>query len=858
MTEIPLKNKIIAWLKGCDYWFQYAGNRLIEGEQISDELIEKTYQLFKEDFALKDIDEDRDSIIFNEIEIDTSAVERRLHLRLIKEIENVNALAVGQSIPINSNLTIIYGGNGAGKSGYIRLLNNAFSSRGDKQILHNVFVDSVAGEPACKFTFQADAEPYDLTYPLHKANFEFSQYSVFDTHSIRALLEQDNKLDFTPIGFEFFEKVLELYEAIKVKLNKEITTNKPINEFAKFFVNENELKNLVTTLGAKTKVDELKKLGEYTEESSAKLAEFTTKREELKALDIPKKITELQKLKAQLLDFSKKQQAVFDNLRSENIEYYNSIISSFHKFDNLAKQEGLISLEKYNIEGLGSKEWKEFIRASKNYTLTFEMHKEENTYPSEKEKCIFCLQPLSEMENTLIHSYWSLLKSEAEGELNRTIKTIQEIEVKLKQLSFINFDETTALFEYIRNNDETFAAKWKDVVATSRKAIHNIITNLENRNVDLPMTYFEDSTKEFDGFITKLDTTINDLFEKNPAKEITELDKQIQFYTDKSLLNKLLKEVLLFVETHKWAEKAEKSISALNTKAVTIKQGELFAIHITDKYTDLFSRECELLNAPKVVQIAQRNTKGSTLRKLKVAGKGANSILSEGEQRAISLSDFLTEVQLNPNNKGVFFDDPVTSQDHYRREKIAERLVDLASQKQVIIFTHDIAFFIRLRIFAESKNIPHGFITIRNAGGKTPGVINQDLPWIAQPVKQRIGTLKDRLVRLKKIEQSGNEDEYLFEAKSWYELLREAWERAVEERLFKGVIERFLLGVQTQKLKKVNITDELLSDIEKGMTESSSWIHDSGAGLNPAPPNTAKAESNLRSLSEFAAKCLPA
>lgn len=857
MPETPLKNKIIAWLKGLDYWFQYAGNRLIEGEQVSDDLVEKTYRLFKEDYALKNIEGEREDIVFNEIDIDTATVARNLQLQLIKEIENVNALAVGQSIPINSNLTIIYGGNGTGKSGYVRLLNNAFSSRGDKQILHNVFSGAATGEPACKFTFQSDAEPYDLTYPLHKNNFEFSQYSVFDTHSVRVLLEQDNKLDFTPIGFEFFEKVLELYEAVKVKLYAEISANKPVNDFAKFFVNENEFKNAITTLGARTKEEELKKLGEYTEENSAKLAELTAKREELKALDIPKKITELQKLQTQLLDFLSKQQQVFDNLKSENIKYYNSLINSFHKFEDLAKQEGLKSLEKYDIEGLGSKEWKEFIRASKSYTSTIVAGREGKTYPSDKDKCVFCLQPLSEKENSLINSYWSLLKSEAEGELNRTIQTIRGLVAKLKELSFVKFNETTTLFEYVKANDAAFATKWKDIVSASESAVQNIIANLENRNSDLPMTHFENSTKEFDGFAAKLKTTIDELFGKNPTKEIAELEKQIQFLTDKSLLNKLLGQISTFVTTHKWAAKAEGSVSAFNTKSVTVKQGELFAIHITDKYTEIFNIECRLLNAPKVVQIAQKNTKGSTLRKLQVAGKVANSVLSEGEQRAISLSDFLTEVQLNPNNKGVFFDDPVTSQDHHRRERIAERLVELASQKQVIVFTHDIAFFIRLKIFAENKNIPHGFITIRNAGG-TPGVINPDLPWIAQPVKQRIGTLRDRLVRLKKIEQSGNEDEYLFAAKSWYELLREGWERAVEERLFKGVVERFLLGVQTQKLKKVNITDEFLADIENGMTESSSWIHDAAAGLNPTPPDTTKAESDLNSLNEFATKCVPA
>jgi hypothetical protein len=38
MPETPLKNQIIAWLKGSEYWFQYAGNRLLEAENVSDEL----------------------------------------------------------------------------------------------------------------------------------------------------------------------------------------------------------------------------------------------------------------------------------------------------------------------------------------------------------------------------------------------------------------------------------------------------------------------------------------------------------------------------------------------------------------------------------------------------------------------------------------------------------------------------------------------------------------------------------------------------------------------------------------------------------------------------------------------------
>ncbi|MDF0720854.1 hypothetical protein P0M11_12675 [Kaistella sp. PBT33-4] len=69
MAEIPLKNKIIAWLKGYDYWFQYAGNKLLEGEDVNDALVDTTYQLFKEDYGLKSIEAERENIAFNKIDI---------------------------------------------------------------------------------------------------------------------------------------------------------------------------------------------------------------------------------------------------------------------------------------------------------------------------------------------------------------------------------------------------------------------------------------------------------------------------------------------------------------------------------------------------------------------------------------------------------------------------------------------------------------------------------------------------------------------------------------------------------------------------------------------------------------------
>lgn len=857
MSEIPLKNQIINWLKENKYWIQFAGSRILEGESISDEFVNEIYSKLKQELGLAEVQENSE-IEFNEIIISDENLGNKLSLTKIKNIENVNALAKGQSILLSENLTIVYGGNGTGKSGYIRLLNNAFSSRGDKNILPNVFEEDTNGVPKSTFTFVSDKGEYDISYPENKSYSEFTRFTVFDSQSVKVHLEKDNKLNFTPTGFEFFEKLLELYELLSEKLKIEIQSKNKANDFNRYFTNENSIQAEVLKIGCKTDIVNLKIVSDFTTKESDELTELILKREQLKGLDIPKKTNELQKIQTQLVEYISGQQSILNFLSESKISGFKTLNSSYVKLRNLVRKEGVQSLSKYNIEELGSDEWRAFIKASKDYSEMLNLKREENNfYPSEKDNCIYCLQPLTDKETLLINSYWKLLKSETQAKINKVSQEIKEIEKEIDGISPIKFDETTNLYNYVANSFPELADKWKKIANDSSKSLKNLKINLSNRYEEKEVNSFIEETNEFSKVSEKIKKEIEDLLKKDTSKELKELEAKISFLNDKSLFHKLQDKIIEYIEDLKWADSAQKQLSVLNSRAVTSKQGELFSLYITDKYTRTFNEECTKLNAPKVVNIVQKNAKASTLRKLQVAGQLANAVLSEGEQRAISIADFLTEVRLNPNNRGIFFDDPITSQDHDRREKIASRIVELAKEKQITVFTHDIAFFIRLKIMAESTGVNHLYTTIRKAGG-TPGIINEELPWIIQPVATRIKFLRNRLVRLKQIEKEENEDIYLLELKSWYGLLREAWERTIEERLFKGVVERFSLGIQTQKLKKLVITDDLIAEINKGMTESSNWLHDSAAGLNPTVPETTKAEHDLNELDIFAKKCVSA
>jgi energy-coupling factor transporter ATP-binding protein EcfA2 len=856
MATISLKNQIIEWLKTQNYWLQYAGNEVLEGAEINDTLVDNAYKYFKEDFALSELIALKTPISFNDVAV-ISGTAKNLKLLSINNIENVNALVTGQEIAINENLTLIYGNNGAGKSGYIRLLNNAFNSRGDKNILGNVYDATAVGKPKCNFIFQSDTTPYPKKFPTDINCPEFSQFAVFDVQSVKVHLDGDNQLNFTPSGFEFFDRVLQLFEAVKKKLSGEIQTNKPVNNYLLHFQNENVIKNHISALGAHSNEEELKKLGTFTEEDAKSLEDVRAKIATLKALNIKEQIADFEKLLRELSEFKQRQQAILDCLNEDKIKDYNSLIASFHSLQELSNAEGIKSLEQYDIGLVGSSQWREFIVAAKNYITAIEQSREEDVfYPSDKDHCVFCLQPLTEKENALINTYWLFLKSEAEKELNRTVQKIKEAIKELKGLAPAKFDDTTGLYVYLNSKQPVLTAKWKDIVCNSEKVRLNIIANLESLNNALPVASFINSTSEFDKTVANIKVEIDALFAKKPDQEIATLTLQMLFLMDKSLLSKFLPEILKFIAAHKWAEEAEHAASAaFRTNSITTLQGNLFKQHITNNYATTFGDECKKLKAPTVVEISQHNAKAATYRKLLVAKQTASQVLSEGEQRAISLADFLTEVQLNPNNAGVIFDDPVTSLDHERRAIIAKRLVELSTSKQVVIFTHDIAFFANLTNFAEkTAGLKITTTSIRKFGNKV-GIIKPDLPWIAQKITARIGFLRNELVKLKKIEKNGEEDQYNMQVKGWYGLLREAWERSIEERLFKGAIERFSGEIHTKPLERVEVTPELVGMIDEGMTQSSNWVHDQAMGLNPPIPDSAKAESDLNYLETFAEKC---
>ncbi|MCI0363577.1 MAG: AAA family ATPase [Phycisphaerales bacterium] len=205
------------------------------------------------------------------------------------------------------------------------------------------------------------------------------------------------------------------------------------------------------------------------------------------------------------------------------------------------------------------------------------------------------------------------------------------------------------------------------------------------------------------------------------------------------------------------------------------------------------------LRAPRVT-LNFPGRQGQVTRRKMVAAYKPNQVLSEGEQKALALADFLAEVTAVPASSPVIFDDPITSMDYRRINEVCARIVALAQIHQVIVLTHNIWFAAKLLASADKKTWK--YYDIRSEGGDT-GVVTA----ATHPRVDTLAQVRGRINKL--IEAAEKADGEIRSAlvEKGYEELRGLCEISVEHEMLKGVVQRYEPNVMMTKVERINVAE---------------------------------------------------
>jgi energy-coupling factor transporter ATP-binding protein EcfA2 len=829
------------WAESFKPWQKLALCHAVHFGSLGDSQIGEVYSVFLHNNGLAE--DPKVTIPVEIIGRPLSAVPSPIRLARIDGLQAINALPLTAVLTFSAGLTVVYGRNGAGKSGFARILSNVCFSRARHPILPNVYETGREAGPSANITVSAgNRGETRLALAQAREDADLKRIAVFDTSVARTLLAGSNPLGFKPIGFDVFPELARIYGEIGKRLSAQIQQLTRDNTMARSFVApESAVSQMVASLSADTDLAPIRELGKFGDAEGARLEEVQRQIRELQSKSPAEAVAQLQEAKGDVVAFEKQLSEARALLSDGNRGLYRQQLTDAAAKATNAAEQGAESFKRAFFKGIGSPEWEDFLAAARRLAQI-----EGDKYPHEDDHCLLCHRPLDAESAALIQRLWSFLGSPAVREAEQVRAIVGRSVKSLDGLRLTFFSPETRVRGHITRQNPALAKQIEALVETldaDRRAIADVLTAGKG---EIPVAVFGDVSSELEALNARIDADIARLQEQDMAGALRSLETERVLLRHRQVLNELLPDVETFVADAGWVKKASGAPGrSLNPRPLTDKETELFQAVIAEDYKKQLQEECAALDCDLPVELSARGERGQTIRSLTIkgVGHGPNEILSEGEQRAVALADFLTEVGLNPANAGIVLDDPVTSQDHQRKERIALRLVREAETRQVIVFTHDLVFLTMLAAAAEDSGTEMLTHWVERNGAGHPGQVSLDDCPATTPQYRTTTKAKNTLRDAKAV--AGSKRLELIQ-RGMGELRRTA-EEIVPHYFLKQVVNRWSDRIIVTGLKKIDWNDGFVSEIVDTFEQLSAYIepHSHTEERSGAPPEPKDLETMI-------------
>lgn len=853
---MSILQEILVWTQGLAAWQSDAVARLLAKQTLTAEDQDDLFALLKAANGIPD-PKDRNPKPLTADQIPAS-VKATMHveLRAIKNMRHVNAIAENQHLPFSATgMTVIYGDNGSGKSGYSRVLKRACRARDQMEAIHpNANLPAgKAGAPEAAFEITVDGVAKDAQWTQGKtAPPELSSFAIFDSRCARAYLNSEDDFSYVPYGLDVFEGLAKVCKQLKTLVDTEhaqsavdLTAFVPLQ-------GDTLVGKLIASLTAKTTTAQVDALATLAPEDLARHVAFD---KSLKENNPKEKATQL-RLRARRVEAiatnATNKGALVDQLVAAKLR---GLADGYRTAQAAAALAAKQFKEGENLlPGTGGEVWRELFDAARKFAV--ESHPDK-VFPDlgAESPCPLCQQPLAEGAARMLR-FEAFIQQEAEktSQARRTA-LFAEYKPFIAHALTLNLDDVThGEIEVLDPQLAADAKAFEPLLTARQEAIKAAVLSHQWDGIDQPLG---SPAARLQALANKLNAEAETLEKASDEKARAALQKQFDELDARVRLNQVKDAVVTAITKLGHQAKLVKCLSAVKTNAISLKASELAEKVVSKELAEALNREFKALGVGTLcVSLQSRADRGKALHKLKLElpqSRSPGDILSEGEQRAVAIGAFLAEVGLSGGKGGIVFDDPVSSLDHRRRERVAKRLVLEAAQRQVIVFTHDIYF---LCLLAEEARLAGTAIATQSLTRRPEGfgVADPELPFEGKNASKRIGALKAQYQTIAKLQKDGEEQEHRKQTVDAYFRLRMAWERAVEEVLLREVILRFRKGVETQRLAGVVVEDGDYAQVNAGMTKCSNYAHDKALLGGVAVPDPDELLSDIMALETWRAK----
>lgn len=810
--------ELLEWINSMPLWFRKATLLYYQNNIITDADVKKLA-----DYCLED---DGDFKVEG-INLINHGEKKSFVIKSVDAVEGVNAISASKPLVFGKNgITVVYGLNGAGKSGYIRIFKMIAGAKYREEIKGNIYSGIKTFPKATVTLIGEDGKdiPYECDLRKPGQYEELRNIDIFDTKISSAYVNEAKEAAYEPWVFSLFSEMVNVANRIKSELksreSRYIISEYGFPEYLKETTSFKKLQDVTW----KSRIENFPT--EWSDEQENNLQELKKKNQiEVVQVQIKQLESELKNIKLIQGYFGLYSKYFGIDTWSKIIQYKQDWTEAFEAktaAELLFKQNS----SKLDSESVGVDAWKKLWQYARQYYNQVLEPKKEESFTKRGGTCPLCRQLIATQEDSArmrtIDAYVNGKAVEKEANAFKTYEGAVRNYPKPKSKEEITtiveasgMEENAQILYMCQEELESFA-----------ETIKSDIKQVELSPVKLEpiITFLAEQCAIVENRISELKPLVD--LEENQIllQQIKECEAEKLLVSVHSILAENIKKL----NSLHALEIAEKKTT---TNKITSQSKELAEQMITTEYISRFDNELKKLtkSSIEVKLVQQRAGSGKIPYKVVLCDASGNQIapqdiLSEGENRVTSLAAFFAESSGRSENTPLIVDDPISSLDYSYEASVIDRLVKAAEHRQVIVFTHRISMVVGINEVALNSGVVYNEISLLSS--KTRKGVPSDISNIGGKVKAQLNSLiNDNLNKLKKM------DEFSIEYKSLFhntcQDFRNIVEKSVEDELLGGVVKRFRREVQTKNRlsKLVEITTEDCNLIDRLMTRYSYYDH---------------------------------
>ena len=852
-SEAKTLAEIVAWSHSRPKWQRDALRRLCEKEMLDDTDFDELTEMC--------IREGKGAIPLGVEHVpDPCMANADVSLRTIRRTKNVNALKPGELLTFaKAGLTVVYGDNGSGKSGYARILKKMCRARvvrNDERILPNIYAETDEPQVAEVEFSVGGKESAAKWFPDQPGAPALSSVGVFDCQTANMHVDEKNDVAYKPFPMLVLERLAAACREVMKRIEQSIEKYQlqGAEVAIRQFHEGTEVWKLISNLSGATSVERVRNLAQLGDQERATHrslgADFS---------DDPEKVAgRLQSQLSRLRTFDERIRGLQKTVSDEQIRYLESSRVQFRSAQAAASTAAEDLFSGDPLPDIGSEAWHELWEAARRYSEQHAYSGSAYPFVSDGARCVLCQQDLSEEATSRLSRFENFVQEETKRREKEAEATYQDA-LKATADAEVPYQDILAVESLIRDEigDEELAASAARAAQTLSRRMEVVLRYHADGEDSVPLpNAYPWPAEAIARCCAAMSERLAAAQDPGKSDERKRLHAEFKELEDRALLAAIEDRVDFEIQRRRAIDRLEFLLKETATNRITKKSGEVAKRLVTNALQDRFAEEFSKFNLPNLkVELGTESRYGVPLFQVRLSGKpkiSAGDVLSEGEFRCVALAVFLSELATTGSRSAIVFDDPVSSLDHAHRELVATRLAEEGKHRQIIVFTHDLAFLFAL----DRACIEKGAYIARKCverSAEFSGIVRQDTPLGAQPVHRAIKGMWKNLDNVKHHYQKGDPLNWEVAASGLQAQLRITWERAVADAVG-PVVKRFDPKVNPGGLAKVAALDpDDCRIVRQAYGRISKLVHSSPETVNPTVASPDRVSKEIEALENWVA-----